>query len=151
MEIYKAEFSSTFENVNTEVLAMMEAISSQLNNLHENVLFKIKFMAREILNNAVEHGNHFNQHKYVNFIVTHEGKKITMTVIDEGEGKIKIPEFKKLEEFPDENLNSEEREYLLEERKRGYPVLYHMGFNIKVENNTVVVTIELEEEEQDDE
>ncbi len=75
---------STLENVDSaEELALGIA---QRAGLDDEDLMKIGMAVRESVVNAVVHGNRYNTHKKVRFVVTADGKTFTVLVADQGEG-----------------------------------------------------------------
>ena len=134
MILYENSISSNFETVDHTVKEILELIRNQLPMVDSHTRFKINFMLREILNNAVEHGNHLDMNKRVKIRVSliHEG--LMFEVRDEGEG------FKLNPDFHVKNN--------LRERQRGYETLSEMAFKIEIEHNCVKVTFDLNAEVQ---
>lgn len=63
MLLYKNEISSTFEAVHETVIDVMDQLKLVDRINKSMILFRINFMLREVLNNAVEHGNKFHEDK----------------------------------------------------------------------------------------
>lgn len=91
-ETLERSLDSTLESVDSaEELALSVA---QRAGFDEDDLMKIGMAVRESMVNAVVHGNRYNAHKKVRFLVTHTPERITIRIADEGEGfdVAKIPD-----------------------------------------------------------
>ena len=86
MTIYKNQFHSSFEAVDMNVIEALRKIRERLNFLKGSTVFKLNFMMRELLNNAVEHGNQFQVEKWVSFEVKYEDPLLIFYFKDEGSG-----------------------------------------------------------------
>jgi serine/threonine-protein kinase RsbW len=77
-------FESTLDSVDTaEALALELAQSS---GFQEEDLHKIGMAVREAMVNAVVHGNRYNLRKKVHFSAAVESERLTVVIVDEGEG-----------------------------------------------------------------
>jgi serine/threonine-protein kinase RsbW len=77
-------FESTLESVDTaENLALDIAEKS---GFHEEDLHKIGMAVREAMVNAVVHGNRYNLRKKVHYSVNSVDERLSITIVDEGEG-----------------------------------------------------------------
>ena len=99
-------------------------------------LFNIDFMLREILNNAVEHGNHFDSGKKVTCKIEYKVPIMTFAIRDEGLGF-------KTEDLQETSYNPK---LLLRERNRGHQTILDMDFDIKLKGNEVKILLNLNQE-----
>lgn len=136
MVFYEKTIESSFEAVNLVVTEAMIKIESNFNQLNKHILFNINFMMREILNNAVEHGNHFDVNKKVYFKILYESVLLTFIVKDEGLGF----DINKI------SIDNSDKNSLLRERQRGYQTLEKMNFDIRVNKNEVTIILNLDQE-----
>ncbi len=136
MIVYERFMPSTFDAVNESVGDIQEVLINKYPNIRRQDLFKIKFMLREILNNAAEHGNQFSVEKRIHCSVHFDFPIISFDISDEGEGidlyKAIIPK---------------EAEPLLRERHRGYQTIMDMGFNLQIYGSHIRITFILNKEE----
>jgi serine/threonine-protein kinase RsbW len=82
------KFSDKFiseKNIVRNIEKIMEDIKKVL-QIDEEQYFKIFLSTVEAVNNAAEHGNKFNENKYVYFDVYGNDEYIEITVRDEGDG-----------------------------------------------------------------
>ena len=80
----KTVFESTLDSVDTaENLALEIAEKS---GFQEEDLHKIGMAVREAMVNAVVHGNRYNLRKKVNYSVDCVDERLSVTIVDEGEG-----------------------------------------------------------------
>jgi len=135
MIIYKASFSSTFENVDLIVKEIIDVLKtiSELNN--DSTLFMINFMLRELLNNAVEHGNENDKSKSVYCEIDYDYPYLSFKVEDEGKGVITL---KKEYDIDD----------LLRERNRGMELILKYGFIVNIDGNKVHAIYEMNDEDK---
>jgi len=119
MEIYNKEFYSGFAEVDLVVKEAVEALRKVDIKSFDKVEFRINFMLREILNNAVEHGNRFDRTKKVVLTITYEQNVLLFVVEDEGEG--------------------------IDVRRhgRGYEVIKNFDFDVCLEGTIVEVTLNM--------
>ncbi len=107
-----------------EVDMLVGHISSRISVLEDiypkSTIFHIEFCLRELLNNAVEHGNRFDQRKKIQCIFHHTGGEILISVWDEG------PEFD-----IDQTLRAIDHEDIGRCRFRGLSTLRMLGFNLE--------------------
>ncbi len=129
MILYERSIASNFEAVDAAVIEILNLIKNQLPMIDSHRRFKINFMLREILNNAVEHGNHFAEDKFTNIVVKLQHEGLVFEVRDQGDGF-------KLE--PDFHIRNN-----LRERQRGYETITEMAFKIEIDHNCVKVTFDL--------
>lgn len=132
MVIYENRIASSFQAVDDAVHEIVDALKSLCNIHDKHLLFKVSFMLREIMNNAVEHGNRFDLSKYVTCSVSFEETYLMFVVSDEGAG---IPE-----SLARVVPNSEK---LLRERQRGYETIRDMAFEISIEGTCVTVKLHI--------
>ncbi len=137
MVIYEGVIKSTFDAVDEVVKEIDKQIKTKFEFISKRLLFNIDFMLREILNNAVEHGNHFDAHKTVWCKVTYDVPHLTFIVKDEGKG------------FTTQDFHTESHDpkMLLRDRHRGHETLMEMAFDVSIEGNKVQVSLNLNQEE----
>lgn len=136
--VYSNAILTSFENVHHMVLDILEVLNA--NGLVDpKKIFKINFMLREILNNAVEHGNKMDEHKKVYCRVEKKESRFLFFVKDEGEGF-------DFHEVSESNLDMEDP---LSHRTRGYSTIAAMGFDVSYKDKEVIVEIESKEAEDE--
>lgn len=138
MLIFRCELESTFDAVDKSVILAVKAIKDKFEFMSERYLFNINFMLREILNNAVEHGNHFDENKKVSCKIEYLVPQLVFSVSDQGEG-IKVGDI--LTETHDPKS-------LLRERNRGHQTIIDMDFDIKLNGTEVIIILNLSQEER---
>lgn len=132
MLLYKNEIKSTFEAVHETVEEVMDQLKL-VDVLDRPFLqFRLNFMLREILNNAVEHGNEFNEEKMIYIEVSIDGSLLITTVRDEGDGI-------QLEPTHEHNMD-----YILRERRRGITLVKQYQFELEVNHTELRVTLDLD-------
>ncbi len=131
MVLYKNNIESTFEAVHATVGEIMEQLKL-VDLLNRDVLlFRVNFMLREILNNAVEHGNKFHDEKKIHIEVLLEDSRLITRVKDEGEGV----------SFGMSHENNMDN--ILRERQRGINLVRQYQFEIETEGTEVRVVLDL--------
>jgi anti-sigma regulatory factor (Ser/Thr protein kinase) len=132
MLIFREEFPSTYEYVDIAVREIVNRMKNidQLNN--KTFHFSTSLVLREILNNAVEHGNKFDKDKKIFCEVVMNYPHVLFTIADEGEG-IKISE---------ENLLGDDE--VLSYRSRGFKIVKKMHFDFKIDESTVIAIFNLD-------
>lgn len=132
MLIFREEFLSTYENVDEAVRVIVNRLKNieQLNI--KSFHFSTSLVLREILNNAVEHGNKFDSEKKIFCEVVLDYPRVVFTIADEGEG-IKLTE---------ENLLGEDE--VLSYRSRGFKIVKKMNFDFKIEDCKVIAVFNLD-------
>lgn len=128
MVIYDQYLASSFDAIDDGVHSIIKAIKTMCNLQDRHILFKLNFMLREILNNAVEHGNSFDPHKKVHCVIEYNKPELKFSVSDEGQG-IKRSE----------TIDADYKR----ERQRGYPTILEMGFEIEINNTTVTLKLNI--------
>ena len=136
MIFYEKTIESTFEAVDQLVVEIMVKLEHNFTQISKHILFNINFMMREILNNAVEHGNHFSSEKMVYCKTLYEAPIFAFIIKDEGLGI----------NFEQVAMDKNDKNTLLRERQRGYQTLREMDFDIKVKDNEVTVLLNLDQE-----
>ena len=132
MELLNTEIESSFEAVDMLVNYAIQLLEDQLKSLTHSQIFNINFMLREILNNAVEHGNHFESHKKVRCIITYDEHQLIFVVKDEGKGI-------NLDDIP---LKHEPKD-LLRQRNRGHETIREMAFDVFINQTEVTVILKI--------
>lgn len=127
MREYEVEFASDFEGADYYSILLTNYIEKHYDNLTSEESFNINFALRELLNNAVEHGNQNDPDKKVSCIVSGSENGITIIVKDEGTG------------FTIKDFGRHQTEQAdLEIRKRGLWLLGKLGFTVEVKGNNVI-------------
>lgn len=138
MLVYKETIDSTFQAVDDVVNKIHVHLIEKLPWINQKSRFQINFILREILNNAVEHGNQFNERKKVFLEIYLEDLFLKINVWDEGSG-IQISN----KEFDQNDADS-----LLRERQRGFQLLEKLAEHVEIKGNQVSITLQLYQEEQ---
>lgn len=132
MRIFTGTIASSFQDANFMVLDIIELLKSKCGIDQKELLFKISFMLREVLNNAVEHGNHFDMDKKVYCQLDFEETTLIFTIRDEGSGiDTSMQPF------------DSKMDYLLRERHRGYALIQELNFLVEIHENAVSVKLDL--------
>ncbi len=134
--LYDGEVASTFEAVDQIVRQIDQNIVQHCDRIGASTLFKINFMLREILNNAVEHGNHFDVDKTVHCRVEADREHVFFHITDQGSGVDLTCD-----------PRSEECEFRLETRRRGLATVRKLNFDVVVNGNTVTIAFDLRQGE----
>jgi len=131
---YIVELKSTFESVDTTVRNMMDIISNQWGIQSSNKIFSLNLVLRELLNNAVEHGNRMVEEKKVVCKIVYCSKEVCIEVTDEGEGF-----------SPSELKKYDTNDYadIFRERGRGLLIMRGMGFDVSVNKNHVTAKMNI--------
>jgi len=136
MTIFEKEIPSSFDAVQFTVDEIDVVLGEIIPAIPTHIFFKIDFILRELLNNAVEHGNHFQVDKRVHCRIDYSDYQLTLQVSDEGEGF----------SVTDDTLSTydtDDTDILLRDRNRGYPLLLEMAKTVVVIGSKVLVTIDL--------
>lgn len=135
MILYDEKIESSFDAVVDAVHEIDARIALFCHLIDSATLFKINFMLREILNNAVEHGNHFDSEKKVHCQVKVEQSRLFFVIIDQGSGI-------------DLSCNpfTEDCVVQIAHRKRGYATIKELDFEVAIDGNKVTVILDLTEE-----
>jgi len=125
---YKDEFISTFEQVdnhaeNIKILLLKDEYPPNC-----DFLFKIEYILRELFNNAVEHGNKFDENKKVFYEINYYNLDFNILIWDEGEGL---------------NLPLQECEDITSCRNRGLSSIIKLGVNLKFNKKTIHANISI--------
>ncbi len=140
MVIYEDTIQSSFADVNRAVKQIDGRIMRHCRQVDDATLFKINFMLREILNNAVEHGNHFDMGKRVHCRVEAFDYYIYFYISDEGSGV----------DLTCQPRNSE-CEINLTTRTRGLATVRQLDFAVVIDKNKVTISLDLRQEDKDEE
>ena len=138
MLVYKETIDSTFQAVDDVVNKIHVHLIEKLPWINQKSRFQINFILREILNNAVEHGNQFHERKKVFLEIYLEDLFLKINVWDEGSG-IKIS---------DKEFDQNDADSLLRERQRGFQLLEKLAEHVEIKGNQVSITLQLYQEEQ---
>lgn len=134
MMIVKKKIKSTFEAVHDFVLEADDIIKSIDTLEVSNLIFKINIMLREVLNNAVEHGNNFDENKFIYCQISLEEELLIFEIQDEGEGFI-ANDFYMMDEG-----------FTMKNRSRGLELIEKYGFEYRFNKNKVIVEYDLNKE-----
>ncbi len=129
MQLFAREFFSSFAEVDIVVKEALHALKKETIEGFEKVEFRINFMMREILNNAVEHGNQFNRNKKVQLTIEYVDNILFFEVRDEGNGV-------------DQNRYGI-NDFVLRERNRGYEVIKKFDFEVVMSGNLVEISLDM--------
>lgn len=132
MRIYKGVLGSTFKEVHMVVLDIVEMLRTKCGITDSMLLFNINFMLREVMNNAVEHGNKFDEKKKVSCEIHLVDSTLIFEVEDEGDGiDLSSTPF------------SPDNDYILRERHRGMKVIEDLNFKVSVMDNRIRLELDL--------
>lgn len=127
MEI-QVEIQSSFDCVDDAVQQIITTIQDGGPPTDQRTLFSIRFALRELLNNAVEHGNLLHRDSKVCCRISYVAGLFTIDISDQGMG------FQ-----PDKLITAN---YSVDsERNRGICTLKSMGFQIVVRDNHVQASL----------
>lgn len=129
MIIYMCIIPSTFDAVDEQVRKITHQLRSKWDICDNSILFKISFMLREVLNNAVEHGNQFSDDLYIYHKVEYIDNRLIFTVKDEGAGIVVEP-----------STNEDE----LTKRTRGLATIVDFDFEIEIIGSEMKITYVLD-------
>lgn len=129
MQLFKKKFFSSFAEVDEVVKEALGALQKENIDEFEKVEFRINFMMREILNNAVEHGNQFDRNKKVVLTIAYEEYVLFFKVEDEGMGI--------------EQNRYGINDFVLRERNRGYEVIKNFDFEVTMDGNLVEISLDM--------
>lgn len=132
MRDYTVQINSTYKEVDNAVDDIVNHIQKNWDINNGHVVFTINFALRELLMNAVEHGNKMIAEKRITCEISYSDSCICIDVSDEGDGF-------KLEK----RMLEIEKEDVLRLRGRGIHIMAKMGFDIYVENNHVKARISI--------
>ncbi|MCX7841956.1 MAG: ATP-binding protein [Clostridia bacterium] len=132
MPVFRIATESTFQHVDLAMALISEFFTTECCITDKNRLFIICFALRELLNNAVEHGNRMERKKKVKCFISFDCGSIEARIADEGEGFC-IRE-------PEEAQCSKELDGL---RHRGLYLIMKLGFDIKVNCSEVTVKADI--------
>lgn len=128
----KFEIYSTYEDVNFAVNHIIEFFEANSCIKNDSVRFMINFVLRELLINAVEHGNKLVREKKVTCFASYSDNEIYINISDEGKG------------FALDKLDNCSKKNTLRKRRRGLFTIKDMGLSVDVEKNHVKVKLNLE-------
>lgn len=132
MNEYQVSLASCFEEADrTAIKITIHLKAYYQERLDAGLEFNLNFVIRELLNNAVEHGNQFDQEKRIDCKIIYDKKAIILEVTDEGEG------IKPLESIPADFSGAGEP---LQNRQRGLWLAEKLGFTITSVHSTVKAT-----------
>lgn len=134
MRTFKIEFFSSFREVSPASDKVLDFLTTKCCIEDKELLSSINFALRELLINAVEHGNRMDEKRKVYCEVCIDNGEIFIHVLDEGDG------------FEFKNYRKSARpQDLLRERGRGLYIIEKLGFRISVDKNHVMVRLKIDE------
>lgn len=129
---YTYEFGSSFENVDIQVNKIIYMLSQRMVRPTKDFMFILDFVLRELLNNAVEHGNSMQESELVKYMLTFSEESLEIDVYDNGEG------------FDlDELFDKKQDDRIIEDRSRGIDAIVKLGFLLDVERGHVGAKLKL--------
>jgi len=123
---FHQEISSTFENVDAASAVISGFLINECHLQNNKLRFLIVFALKELLNNAVEHGNKMDKNKKVIYDFSCDQDEICIDIYDEGNGY-------KLNDM----LLNNDTTTIDRERSRGIVLIQEIGFNLLVNANHV--------------
>ncbi|NLI61061.1 MAG: ATP-binding protein [Clostridiales bacterium] len=123
---------SCFDEVNRIIDELMSSIPQDIKRKYEDAFFCIVVALRELLNNAVEHGNKMDAEKKIICEFSLEGNILSLVVIDQGQG------FHITEVLDKVVQTCHDRE-----RFRGISMVTSLGFFIEVVGNQVIAKLDM--------
>ncbi len=129
--IYSNEIQSSFKAVDISVREILLVMKGFDDLSDEALLFKVSFVLRELMNNSVEHGNHFDINKLIKCYVKYEAPELYIEISDEGKGFIRGDGYYKA-------LDNEKRE-----RRRGLKLIEELCFKIEIEHSTIRLNLDV--------
>lgn len=133
MPAFMITIGSTYSDVDYAVENILEFLTDKCSISDKHVVFILNFALRELLNNAVEHGNKLLKGKKVCCSVAVENEILTFDVADEGEGF-------RIEEIQAGDLVED----IDGTRGRGIVMIRKIGFNLSTEENHIIAVIDLD-------
>lgn len=134
MVIVDKEIQSTFDAVHEFVIEALDKIHELNIPEIDEISFKMNIMLREVLNNAVEHGNKFDSDKTVSCKIKYNDRKFIFEIQDEGQG-FEIDDFYKMQEG-----------FTMKHRLRGLDLIEKYNFEYEFDGNIIIVKYFLDEE-----
>ncbi|MGM0378643.1 MAG: ATP-binding protein [Bacillota bacterium] len=134
MVIVDKEIQSTFDAVHEFVIEALDKIHELNIPEIDEVSFKMNIMLREVLNNAVEHGNKFDSEKKVSCKIKYNDRKFIFRIQDEGQG-FEIDEFYKMQ-----------KGFTMKHRSRGLDLIEKYDFEYEFDGNIIIVKYFLDKE-----
>ena len=136
MQAFRVDFISDFKEADRYSVILTTNIEKHYSHITSDQSFHINFAFRELLNNAVEHGNSCNPDKKVICTVFGTESRITIVVEDEGQG------FHLLERPNPQDKQTDKT--ILKTRQRGLWLRQQLGFELFVEKSKVITYYDLE-------
>lgn len=125
MILFERQIPSSFKEVDLCVREVLSLLSAEEALSDESLLFKVSFVLRELMNNAVEHGNSFDVKKHIECLVAFDMPILKIEISDEGKGFIINDAYYRA-------LDNEKRE-----RKRGLKLIEELNFEIQIDRSTI--------------
>lgn len=168
MTLYKTVLQSNFEQVDLKVREALDKLKEAFPNLDGTLLFKFNFMMRELLNNAVEHGNRMSFEKHVAFKIEYADPLIVFYFEDEGRGiDPAVISCEIIGDHDERNKEIEKAYYQIEDnatletvkfakainledeiavRHRGFETIKQLNFTLTIEDRKLKCTYDLSKE-----
>ncbi len=130
MKAYQISFGSSFKEADRASVALTDHLQAHYGpRMTPEIHFNLNFVLRELLNNAVEHGNCFQEALEVTCTLYFGEEHIEIQVQDEGAGEFLVPKpFSGTE--PGTGM---EREKVIRERNRGLWLVEQLGLEVHIQ------------------
>ncbi|MEN1759369.1 ATP-binding protein [Anoxynatronum sibiricum] len=126
MERYQVSFYSDFSEADRYAVILTNRLQSYYGSkMNPKVSFHINFVLRELLNNAVEHGNAFDRNKKVMCSICCDNQMVIICVRDEGAG------------FSLDMTAAPETNGANQQRSRGLWMIQQLGLTLNIKGNQV--------------
>lgn len=129
--LYNNRIPSSFKDVDICVREVLTLLGDHETLADESLLFKVSFVLRELMNNAVEHGNKFDITKQISCLITYDAPVFAIEISDEGSGFVINDAYLNV-------LDDEKRE-----RRRGLKLIEELNFKVNIESSTIRLLMEV--------
>ncbi|MCX7712006.1 MAG: ATP-binding protein [Clostridia bacterium] len=129
----KITMNSTFEDVDKTVEQVLVFVNKRCGISDHHIEFITNFVLRELLNNAVEHGNGLTEEKKVTCEVSYVDKMLHLDIADEGSG-FDIREI----------LERQSQEAIDGTRGRGIEMIRRIGFVLDSAGNHITAHLNMD-------
>jgi len=135
MKVYQISLESGFKEADQTAVALTNHLQVHYGQrMTPEINFNINFVLRELLNNAVEHGNCFQEGRQVTCTLTYGEESIEMLVQDEGVGECRFKRpFQGLDPAPGAEENQVIREW-----NRGLWLVEQLGIKVHTQEKQCI-------------